>query len=178
MPLIAGNYDIETYQGSNLELFVSYVSELDKVQDYSEMLSGTAMRKYGFVMWVRPKRDPLPDNGTILDSINDFDLQSPPLIDWLGKESEVNTYGQIVFDINEVTDPTDLTEHTVKVRCDASVMRQLEGGTYYYDIDLVERSNNVGWTQYNSTTIKLLYGKFKVIPSMTREINVPAGYDD
>ena len=209
--IIAGKYDMEAIQHQSLDLYISYVNKNDNVLDFSLNFSPDWPendtlgpdghdRAYGLVFTVRPKKEPytiknawgddldVEENGVLIDSINDFDLEreevegddgrfDDDLSFWLGKSWDGMAIGQAELHMQPITNPTDLKEYTFHIKIPNSVMREMEPGTYYYDIDLVKRESPIiAWehvyTDGINTTIteKLLYGKFRVLAAMNRDV--------
>tara|TARA_Y100000004_G_C8885174_1_gene399382 strand:+ start:238 stop:846 length:609 start_codon:yes stop_codon:yes gene_type:complete len=197
MNIIAGQYDIEAYQHETLELFISYVSDDDIVQDFSATYPGTTNPRFALLFSVRPKEvlndatgSHIEDNDVIIDSINKFQIPADNYqgLDgsfendmygnyWLGKtQDSTPTVGQAQLEITPVTDPTNLTSTTCLITIPKSVMRDMEPGNYYYSLTLVEKSSNAIWWNDvftgDATGHKidvLMGGKFRVMASMNRD---------
>tara|TARA_Y100001937_G_scaffold128764_1_gene207742 strand:+ start:5669 stop:6277 length:609 start_codon:yes stop_codon:yes gene_type:complete len=187
--IVAGTYDIEAYQAETLELFLSYVSDADRVQDFSDIFPGQPdERQYALTFAIRPKDSDLENNNVLIDSINDFDIVRArnDAIDgnfvdnlgyFLGRATDGTAIGQAELTMNSGFNPDDLKSYTFKLHIPMAVMREMEPGNYYYTLHLVERpSAAISWDYLyqgaasTQKTLTMMTGKFRVHASMTRDV--------
>ena len=185
MNILAGQYDIEAHQHETLDLFISYVSDKDKVQDFSATFPGTNNQQYALIFHVRPKPSmDVEDNDIVLDSINRFQISEWEGADgsfddnWLGKSPDSTpTVGQAELHLTPVSDESNLSSTTLTIKIPNAVMREMEPGNYYYSLVLVKKSSDaIEWNNVFTDdasaqeTDILMTGKFRVMSSMNRNV--------